>query len=116
TRTVAARLRVRQVREPLADRREGARVRRGVRPRRAPDRRLVDVDDLVEEFQAFHALVRARRLARAIELARCGPVDRVDEKGGLAAAGDAGNAREHTQWNRGRDILEIVRARADDLE
>src|SRR4030088_1951989 len=38
----------RETREPVADRLEGAGVGRRVGPGRAPDRPLVDVDDLVE--------------------------------------------------------------------
>ena len=57
---VAARLGFGQAGEPVADRREGAGVGRGVGARRAADRRLVDVDDLVEVLQALDAVVRAR--------------------------------------------------------
>ena len=60
-RLVAARLRLGQVREQIADVREHARVRRRVRARRAPDRRLVDVDHLVDVLQP----VDARRAAPA---------------------------------------------------
>src|SRR5206468_8048465 len=42
---VAANLRFRKLGEQLANRREQARVRRRVRPWRASDRRLVDVED-----------------------------------------------------------------------
>ena len=57
-RLVAARLRLRQRREQIANVREDAGVRRRVRARRAADRRLVDVDDLVD-------VLRARRGCRA---------------------------------------------------
>src|SRR5207302_10110858 len=67
---VAARLRLRQAGEPFADRREGAGVGRGVRARRAADRRLVDVDHLVEVLQALDAIVRGRGLRRPVEPAR----------------------------------------------
>ena len=59
---VAARLGLGQAGEPLADRREGAGVGRGVGARRAADRRLVDVDDLVEMLEALDAVVRGRAL------------------------------------------------------
>ena len=55
---VAARLGLGQAGEPVADRREGAGVGGGVGARRAADRRLVDVDDLVE-------MLEARRCGRA---------------------------------------------------
>ena len=57
---VAARLGFRQAGEPVADRREGAGIGRGVGARRAADRRLVDVDDLVEKFDALDLVVIAR--------------------------------------------------------
>ena len=66
-RPVAARLGLRQPGEPLAHRREGAGIGRGVRARRAADRRLVDVDDLVEEFEAGEVVVRGRVHPRAVQ-------------------------------------------------
>ncbi len=51
-RLVAARLGFGQAGEPVADRGEGAGIGGGVRARRAPDRALVDVDDLVEMLEA----------------------------------------------------------------
>ena len=53
---VAARLGFRQAGEPFADRREGAGIGRRIGARRAADRRLVDVDDLVEVLEAFDAV------------------------------------------------------------
>ena len=67
-------------------------------------------------LEALDALVRARRLARAVELARRGLVDGVDQERRLAAAGDAGDAGEHAERDRRGDVLEVVRARADDLQ
>ena len=58
-RLVAARLALRQPGEPVADRAEGAGVGGGVRARRAPDRRLVDVDDLVEVLEPLDRLAAA---------------------------------------------------------
>ena len=59
-RLVAARLGFRQAREPFADRREGAGIGGRIGARRAADRRLVDVDHLVEMFEAFDPIVRQR--------------------------------------------------------
>src|ERR1700739_2967443 len=50
-RLIAACLGLRKPREPFADRREGAGVGRGIRARRAADRRLIDVNHLVEIFE-----------------------------------------------------------------
>ena len=49
---VAANLRFGQLGEQLANRREQARVRRRIRARRAADRTLIDVDDLVDVLEA----------------------------------------------------------------
>ena len=113
---VAARLRLGQAGEPFADRREGAGIGRGVGARRAADRRLVDVDDLVEMLHALDALMRGRVLDRAVELARHRLVERVDDQRRLAAAGDAGDAGEEPERDLDRDILEVVALGADDLE
>src|SRR5581483_2651840 len=82
-RLVAARLGLGQAREPLADRRERAGIGGRIAARRAPDRRLVDVDHLVEMLEPVDALVLARVLARVVEAARHRLVERVDQQGGL---------------------------------
>src|SRR4051812_2161728 len=64
---VAARPRLLGLGEQVADDVEQARVGRRVRARRAPDRRLVDLDDLVEGVEPQHRRVRARPLARAVQ-------------------------------------------------
>src|SRR3712207_9107116 len=64
-RLVAARPRLLRLREQVADHVEQPRVRGGVRPRRAADRRLVDLDDLVELVDPAHPAMRARALASA---------------------------------------------------
>ena len=66
-RLVAARPRLLRLGEQVADDVEQARVRRRVRARRAPDRRLVDLDDLVELVEAEDRRVRARPLPRAVQ-------------------------------------------------
>ena len=57
---VAAHLRLRQLGEQVADRREEPGVGGGVGARRAADRALVDVDDLVHELEPFDPVVIAR--------------------------------------------------------
>src|SRR6202034_1673069 len=115
-RLVAARLALGEAREPFADRREGARIGRRVRARRAADRRLVDVDDLVEVLDAFDAVVRGRGLTGAVQPPRQRLVERVDQQGRLAAAGHAGDAGEQAERDFGGDVFEIVAAGADDFE
>ena len=58
---VAARLALGQAGEPVADVGEGAGIGRRVGARGAADRRLVDVDHLVEIFEAGELLVAAGR-------------------------------------------------------
>src|SRR6202012_4908314 len=72
---VAARLRFGQAGEPFADRRERAGISRRVRARGAADRRLVDVDDLVDMLQPLDAVMRCGAFAGAVELARDGLVE-----------------------------------------
>ena len=111
---VAARPRLGQLGKPLADGREGPGVGRGIGARRAPDRALVDVDDLVEIFDALDALMLRRMLARARELAGDTLVERLDQQGRLAAAGDAGDAGEGRQRNLAGHVLQVVALGADD--
>ena len=64
---VAAHLRLRRLTEELADGIEYARVRRRIRARRAPDRLLVDVDDLVDVLKSQNLLVLAGLPLRMVE-------------------------------------------------
>src|SRR5207253_6284003 len=89
---VAARLALGQAGEPVADHGEGAGVGRGVGARGAADRRLVDVDDLVELLQPGDLAARAARDPGAVQRAGSAGIERVDGERGLAAAADAGDA------------------------
>ena len=107
---VAAREAFGQAGEPVADVGEGAGVGRRVAARGAADRRLVDVDDLVEMLQPVDAVVRPGEDARAVQLARGGGVERVDGEGRLAAARDAGDAGEGAERDRRGDAAQVVAA------
>ena len=109
---VAARLGFRQAGEPVADRAEGAGIGRRVRARRAPDRALVDVDHLVEIFEALKAVIGLRRAGGAVQLAGQRLVQRLDDQGRLAAARHARDAGETAQRDRRGDILQVVAGRA----
>ena len=91
---VAARLALRQAGEPVADLGEGAGIGGGVGARGAADRRLIDVDHLVEIFEAGELLVPAGLEPGAVQVAGGGGVERVDGEARLAGAGDAGDAGE----------------------
>ena len=64
-------------------------------------------------LEAFDRVMLAGMLARIGELARHGAVERLDEEGRLAAAGDAGHRGEQAERNVHGDVLEVVGARAD---
>jgi len=113
---IAARLGFGEAGEPFADRRERAGIGRGIRARGAADRGLVDVDDLVDMLQALDAVVRSGALAGVVEFARDRPVERVDQQGRLAAAGNAGDAGEQPQRNFRGDVFQIVAAGVDHLD
>ncbi len=91
---VAARLAFGQAGEPVADVGEGAGIGGRVGARGAADRRLIDVDHLVEIFEAGDLLVAAGLETGAVQLAGGGGVERVDGEARLARAGDAGDAGE----------------------
>jgi hypothetical protein len=73
---------------------------------------LVDVDHLVEVFEADEAVVGGGVLRRAVELSRHRLVERVDDERGFARAGDAGDAGEQAERDVGGDGFQVVAARA----
>jgi hypothetical protein len=94
---VAADLGLGEVGEQGAQLGEQAGVGGGVGARRAADRRLVDVDDLVEVFEAGDAVVGEAEAAAAVEPADGLGQQGVDDEGGLAGAADAGDAGERAE-------------------
>src|SRR5699024_2267875 len=83
-RLVAARLALGQAGEPVADVGEGARISGRVGARRAAGRRLVDVDHLVEIFEAGQLVVPARGEPGAVQVPGRRRVERVDGEARLA--------------------------------
>ena len=115
-RLVSPRLRLGQLRVKPADFVEDLDVRGGIGPRRAPDRRLVDGDHLVEVLQAVDPPVVAGIAEAAVQVAPQGLDENVVDQRALARAGDAGHADEHAQRNLDVDFLEVVVPRAADDE
>jgi len=110
-RQVAPDLRLLRGGEQRADLVEHPRVRGRVRPGRAPDRRLVDVDDLVEVLGAFDGLVPAGHVLRAVHTLHERAVEDVVDERGLAAAAHPGDRDEAPERELDVDALEVVLTR-----
>ena len=107
-RRVAAGAGLWKVREPFADWRERAGIGRWVRARRPADWLLIDVDDLVQQFDPVDPAVLAGQATCAVQLTGECPVKGIDDKGRFAAAGYTGHTGEHAQRKRRGDIVEVV--------
>src|SRR2546428_11082128 len=99
-------------REEHGGRREQAGVRRRVRPWGPTDRRLVDVDDLVDVLHPLDAVVRARPLLRARKRLREAPVEDLVHERALPRSRHAGDRDEEPERDPDVDVLEVVLARA----
>jgi len=98
SRPIAAFARRRYAGEQFADGREQAGIGGGIGTRRASDRALIDVDHLVEKFQAADLGVRCGFGVAAVEMLRHGRIQRVVDQRGFAGTGYAGHA--HHQSDR----------------
>ena len=67
-------------------------------------------------LETLDPVVLGRMFARAHDAARRRLVERLDQEGRLAAARNAGDGGEDAERDLGRDVLQIVAARADDLD
>src|SRR3954468_1610976 len=115
-RAVSADLGFRQLGEELANRSEKSRVGRRIRSRRAADRALVDVDDLVEVLEAGDARVRARNHSGAIEMTRHRAMENVFDERRFPAARHAGHRHEQPERNLDVEVAQVVLARALDAD
>src|SRR4029077_10064307 len=98
--------------EELADRTERARIGGRVGTGAPADRRLVDLDHLVEHLPAGERIVRGRLRRPAPEVLRQGGIDRVDDQAGLPRPRDSGDAGHRPEGDVDADAAEVVRARA----
>ena len=79
-----------------------------VAPRRAPDRRLVDVDHLVEGVHALDPAVAARDLLGLVDALHQGPQQDVVHQGGLARPRYARHHHEAPGWELDVDVPQVV--------
>src|SRR3569623_2204260 len=83
---VTARARFQRARAQLADRREQPGIGGGIGARRAADRALIEVADLVELLEADNVLARRGFLAAAVDDHRSVTVERIVHQRRLARA------------------------------
>ena len=103
--------------EQLADVVEHAGVRGRVRARRATDRRLVDVDDLVELLDALDRLVPARAAASTCRSSASATGSRMSLTSVLLPEPrHAGDGDEAAERDVDVDVAQVVLARALDRE
>ncbi len=94
---------------------EHAGVGRGVRPRRPPDRRLIDQPYRLDPLDSLDRVVGARVDARiVVHLPGQAFVQDLVHQGRLPGAGDPGDRGERPQRHRHVDVLKIVLARPAD--
>src|SRR5262249_33853954 len=99
-------------REERPDVVEDAGVGGRVRARRAPDRRLVDVYDLVDLVEPDDAVVGAGPEPRTVQPVGERAVEDLVDQGRLPRPRDAGDAREDPEREGDVDPLQVVLARA----
>ena len=116
-RSKAALARLGHHREEIADEREQPGVGGGIRAWSPPDRRLVDLDNLVDQLDALDTVVCTGFIGSAIERLRKRAVEDVVHQRRLARTAHARDGREHADRHTHVNGLQVVLARAsnDDL-
>src|SRR5229473_1670136 len=100
----------------IADRVPGADIARGVRARRAPDRRLVHHHRVLDQRVAAQLAERPRHFGRlAFCLSKRG-VEHILHQGGFPRARDAGDAHQPLERNADIDALQVVLGGAEELD
>ena len=113
---VAAHLRFGGAGEQLADVVEHARVGSRVGTWGPPDRRLVDVDHLVDVLEALHLAVQAGRHLGVVDVLHQRAHEDVVDQAGFTRPGHAGDAHERAERNADGEVLQVVFAGADDAQ
>ena len=107
-RRVAACARLGHLRIQFAQGREQAGIGGRIGTRGAPDRRLVDVDHLVEQVQALDLAVRRGLVRGTVDLVGGQRVQGVVDQGRLARTGHAGDAGHQPGGDLQVHVLEVV--------
>ena len=81
---------------------------RGVRARRTADRRLIDLDHLVDQIDAIDARVPTRLIGRRVQRARQRLIENLVHQGRLSRSADARHSGQQPQRDRNVHSLEIV--------
>ncbi len=115
-RAQAARPRILGRGEQLTDRIERLQIRDGIRPRRAPDRRLIDQHGVGDVLGAFEIVEDADALVPPALGALDGGVEHVVDERRLARPADAGHHGQRVERDADVDVLQVVFARADQLD
>ena len=76
--------------------------------RRAANRRLVDIDNLIDALDALDFFIRTHRARRAVNGIRKGRRNGVGNQGALARSRHAGNNRKRTKLDFGSNVFEVV--------
>lgn len=115
-RLVSAALRVRQLREEVADQIEDFDISGRIRSRSSADRRLVDVDRLVEMLQPHDRAMRSRCPVPLIEIAIEHLPQGVVDQRTLPRPADAGDADERFQGDRDIHVAQVVMRGTEDTQ
>jgi hypothetical protein len=113
---VAAHFGFRSAGKQIADICKHAGVGRRVGSGRAANRRLVDVDDFVDVFDAQNFLVLAWNVFGIVEISGQGLGQNFVHESRFAGARDAGQTDKFTQRNLEVDVFEVVFGGSDNLE
>ena len=105
---ISAHLGFRKFCKEIADEVEDTRIGRGIGSRGASDRRLIDLDDFVDGFDALDRVVFARQHLRTLDGTRKYRVENPVDETRFSGSGDARHERQDTRRNLDVDVFEIV--------
>ena len=107
---------IRRSREKIPDHIEHTRIGGRIGPRRPADRRLIDIDHLVELFDAVYAITFSGNDLRMVQLPRERLVEHLIHQRALAGTGDSRDHGHDAQRKGNINMLQVVHRRAADRE